>query len=101
MNAPADNDDELDKRLLGILLPNPKRTLVLAMATGMAVTYELGRDRPRYKDVLHALHSNAFVCDAACERILRYWVERMRAGHVSEEHFQQLVADVVKIARAS
>jgi hypothetical protein len=95
------SDDELDKRLLGILLPNPKRTLVLAMATGMAVTYELGRERPRYKDVLHALHSNPVVCDAACECILRYWVERMRAGDVTEEHFQKLVADVVQIARAS
>ena len=99
-SAPAE-DDELDKRLLGLLLPAPKRTLVLAMATGMAVTYELGRNRPRYKDVLHALHSDPRVCDAACEAILRYWVERMRAGDVCEADFQRLVDDVVQIARAS
>jgi hypothetical protein len=70
------------------------------MSTGMAVAYELSRT-PRHKDVLHALNMDHVVCERACELILRYWVERMRAGDVSEADFQALLAGVVKIARSS
>lgn len=94
------NEDPLDKYLLGLLLPNPKRVLVLAMCTGMAVAYELAHDK-RKIDVLHKLNVDHVVCERACELILRHWVSCARAGDVNEQQFRALVASIVQIARAS
>lgn len=92
-------DDPLDGFLLHLVLQDPKRVLVLAMSTGMAVACELAVGRR--KDVLHKLNLDHVVCERACELILRHWVERMKAGDVSEAQFQELVSSIIRIARAS
>jgi hypothetical protein len=96
----SDPNDPLERNLLGLLLHNPKRVLVLAMCTGMAVAYELASS-PARKDVLHKLNVDHVVCERACELILRHWVERVKAGDVNEAQFRELVSGIVKIARAS
>lgn len=96
----SEPDEALDSYLLGEIVQHPKRSFVLAIATGMAVAYELSRT-PQHKDVLHALNMDHVVCERACEAILHYWAERKRAGDVSEQDFQRLLTNVIKIARAS
>jgi hypothetical protein len=95
-----DPNDPLERNLLGMLLQNPKRVLVLAMCTGMAVAYDLASS-PTRKDVLHKLNVDHVVCERACELILRHWIASAKAGDVNEAQFRELISSIIKIARAS
>lgn len=95
----TDEEKQLNYRLLGFVVthPGPLRTLRLAIGTGLALGYEL-RTKP---DVMNLLAASTSACDAACDVVLQHWVEASRAGNVTIEEFNQLVADVIRVARAS
>jgi hypothetical protein len=91
--------EHLDSRLLGMLLchPGPYRILQLAVGTGLAIAYHLREDVPTLDLLMRSQES----CDAACDAVLRFWVARSRIGDVSESDFQTLIAEVIRVARAS
>lgn len=94
-----DADTELDSRLLGMLLcyPGPARILHLAIATGFALAFGLRK----HPDVIKLLTDSSDACDAACRLVLKFWVARGRADGVEEYEFAQLMADVIRVTRAS
>lgn len=95
----TDEEKLIDRRLLGFVVthPGPLRVLRLAIGTGLALGYEL-RTKP---DVMNLLAASTTACDAACDVVLKHWIETSRAGQVTLEEFNQLVADVIRVARAS
>lgn len=98
----TDDESALNRRLLGFVVthPGPLRMLRLAIGTGLALGYELAIKRER-RDVMDILAASASACDAACDVILRHWVKASRAGGLDVNEFQTLVADVIRVARAS
>lgn len=90
---------ELDRQLLALVVAQPRRMLMLAIATGMAIGQELGR-RGSSRE-LARLGDNEALCDRACDLVLQQWARSARAGELSETEFQALVAGVIAIARSS
>ena len=92
-------EDELDKRLLGMVLNAPRRTLIVGIATGMAVGLELAQTRAI--DALERLSVNAALCERACSVVLRQWAESSRVGHIDDVDFNAMCKRIVRIARSS
>jgi pantoate kinase len=92
-----EHDEPLGRRLLGFLLHRPRRTLVLAIATGMAVAQGLV-DRKR-KDVLLTLSREHALCDRAATVILEHWARYSKIGGVDEADFAQMLDQITAIAR--
>lgn len=90
---------ELEPKLLGLLLchPGPYRILQLAIGTGLAIAYHLRDDAPALDLMMRSQES----CDAACDAVLRFWVERSKVGDVSLADFETLIAEVARAVRAS
>jgi hypothetical protein len=93
------DDEELDRRLLTLLLDQPRRTLQLAIATGMAVGEELVRRGSMVE--LQQLGQNEALCLSACRVVLELWASSARAGYLTEDDFQKMVKTIIRIARAS
>ena len=94
------SDDEaeaLDKRLLGMVIAGPRRTLILAISTGLALGLALRTQR----DVLDTLSVNHTLCEMVCDTVLQFWVKCDRAGGITERDFERLVREVIRIARSS
>lgn len=91
------DDDELGSRLLGHLLHRPRRTLVLAVATGMAVAQGLV-DRRR-RDVLSTLATEHVLCERAVTVILEHWARYSKIGDVNEADFAAMLDKITAIAR--
>lgn len=92
-----EHDEPLGKRLLGHLLHKPRRTLVLAIATGMAVAQGL-IDRHR-KDVLVTLSHEPSLCDRAATVIIEHWAQYLRVGNIDEADFDRMLDQITIIAR--
>lgn len=92
-----EHDEPLGKRLLGHLLHSPRRTLVLAVATGMAVAQGLV-DRQR-KDILLTLSREHVLCDRAVTVILEHWARYSKIGDVDEADFNLMLDKITAIAR--
>lgn len=97
MSAGAECDEPLGKRLLGHLLHSPRRTLVLAIATGMAVAQGLV-DRRR-GDVLMTLSREHVLCARAVTIILEHWAQYSKIGDVDERDFDRMLDEITSIAR--
>ncbi len=89
----------LNKRLLGMLVADPQNMLVLAISTGMAVAHEMMQRE--HAAELDTLAYSETLCTRACEAVLELWVERSKAGSVTEADFDALCARITRIARAS
>jgi len=92
-----EHEEPLGRRLLGHLLTKPRRTLVLAIATGMAVAQGL-IDRHR-KDVLLTLSHEPFLCDRAAMVIIEHWALYLRIGDIDEDDFDRMLDQITVIAR--
>jgi pantoate kinase len=92
-----DSDEAIGNRLLGHLLHKPRRTLVLAVATGMAVAQGL-IDRQR-KDVLLTLSREHVLCDRAVAVILEHWARYSKIGSIDEADFEWMLDKITAIAR--
>jgi pantoate kinase len=94
---PDEYDEPLGKRLLGHLLHRPRRSLVFAIATGMAVAQGLV-DRQR-KDVLRTLSHEHVLCTRAVTVILEHWAQYSKIGGVDEADFDRMLDEITTIAR--
>jgi hypothetical protein len=88
-----------ERWLLGYVLSNPRGALVLAVASGLAVSAELVRRREHR--VLDQLCVSAELCTRACEAVLLSWVAAGRPGAMVPDQFAELCDRVVQIVNAS
>lgn len=89
--------EALDRRLLGMVVAQPRRMLVLGVSTGLA----LGLALRKLPDVLETLALHHDLCEMACDAVLAMWVNCDRAGAITEPDFERLCGEVIRIARSS
>lgn len=92
-------DDQLNKRLLALLIDDPKHILQLAIATGMAIAQELVH-RGKLAE-LHKIGQNEGLGMTAHAMVLEQWVKASKAGQINEADFQALVDRIERAANAS
>lgn len=92
-------DAALDKQLLALVVAQPRRLLILAISTGMAIAQEMFARRLRGE--LDTLGVSEDLCERACDVVLEQWAVSARAGSISEADFQKIVDKVIGIARSS
>lgn len=89
----------IDKRLLGMVVGNPRAALSAAIALGMTLGLELAI-RKRL-DVIKLLDTDKRVRESVVEAILQQWVDSSRTTSITEKQFTALCDRIVAIASAS
>jgi hypothetical protein len=92
-------EPQLERRLLSYVVADPHRTLVLAIATGLAVGLELAQRGEL--GALRTLSADKSLCERACEAVLRTWAQADRAGAVEPGPWKRLCDEIVASTRSS